>query len=788
MEKENRQKLFLISFWTIFSLPVITLAIIFILISNGKMGFMPSFEELENPKSNLASEVYSDDGNLLGKYYYQNRSSIDFDELSPNLVQALIAIEDIRFKDHSGIDAKGLARVFVKTIILGHSAAGGGSTITQQLAKNLFRMRERSQPADPPKNKFESAWRMAIIKFKEWVTAVRLERNYTKREILVMYLNTVFFGSNSYGIKSATSTFFNTTPDALKVEEAALLAGVVNAPTRYNPVLNPEASIERRNLVLAQMHKYGFLNKTRYDSIKQLPLGLKYMIKDQNQGLAAYLRSYLRTQLSADKPERDDYWSYTMFKEDSMQWIHNPMYGWCNKHKKPNGDNYNLYRDGLKIHTTINYKMQKYAEEAVKEHLGENLQPVFFKEKEGLPYAPFAEELEDEQREQIILRTIKRTRRYRSMKNAGCSMDSIMQAFHKPVKMKVFAWGGEKDTIMSPYDSILYYKHFLRVGMMSMEPHTGFVKAYVGGPNFKHFKYDHVTMGKRQVGSTIKPFLYTLAMQEDYSPCYKVPNVPQTFVIGDSVWSPKNSGITGYEGEMVTLKWGLTHSVNFISAWLVKQFNPQSVVNIIKKMGIESRVLPVPSVILGTSEISLYEMVGAFNTFANKGFYIEPIFVSRIEDKYGNLITDFKPRKKEVISQKTAYLMISLLQNVVNRGTGIRLRLTYEMENEIAGKTGTTQNQSDGWFMGLTPNLVTGVWVGGEDRSIHFNSIREGQGANMALPIWALYMQRVYNDGNLGVTTEDVFEKPEDFSMILDCNKFRQINEEEEYEILDEKY
>ena len=788
MKKKKKQTIFLVGFWTVFSLPFITLAIILSLIANGRMGFMPSFDELENPKSDLASNVYSHDGELLGKYYYHNRSPIDFDELSPNIVQALIAIEDIRFKDHSGIDAKGLARVFLKTIVLGHSASGGGSTITQQLAKNLFQMRERNMPERPAGNKFESAYKLVIVKFKEWVTAIRLERNYTKKEILVMYLNTVFFGSNSYGIKSAAKTFFNTTPNNLKIEEAALLAGVVNAPTRYNPVSNPEAAKERRDIVLAQMHKYGFIGRAKHDSLQQLPIQLDYMVNTHNKGPAAYLRSYLRTQLGATKPHRDEYWSYKRFKQDSVKWLNDPVYGWCNKNKKPNGENYNLYRDGLKIHTTINYKMQKYAEEAVKEHLGDYLQPTFFKEKKGHPHAPFSADLEKEQIEQIMLRDIKRTKRYWLMQKAGCSMDSIMRAFRKPVKMKVFAWGGDIDTVMSPYDSLLYYKHFLRIGMMSMEPQTGYVKAYIGGPDFKHFQYDHVIRGKRQVGSTIKPFLYTIAMQEGYSPCYRVPNVPQTFVINDSVWSPKNSGITGYEGEMVTLKWGLTHSVNYISAWLVKQFTPHSVVNLIKKMGVKSKLPAVPSIILGSSEMSVYELVGAFNTFANKGFYIEPIFITRIEDKYGNLISSFNNRNEEVISQETAYLMIKLLQNVVDRGTGIRLRLTYDIQNEIGGKTGTTQNQSDGWFVGLTPNLVSGVWVGGENRSIHFNNIRDGQGANMALPVWALYMQKIYADNNLEVTDDDTFERPSNFSMILDCSQYRKLNKQQDYQILDEDY
>jgi len=762
------KRFYIRAFWGLFALPFLVLFIIFILISHGTFGPMPTFEDLENPDNNLASQVISEDGGLLGKYYYQNRSYVKFRDLSSNIVNALLATEDIRFREHSGIDAKGLARVAFKTVLLGKSS-GGGSTITQQLAKNLF-------PRDTTTYNSSIARKgnLVLSKFKEWVTATKLERNYTKKEIMVMYLNTVPFGGNSFGIKSAAKTFFNTHPDSLKVEQAAILVGLLKAPTKYSPVLNPDQSKARRNVVLRQMDKYGYLSPQEYDSLRALPLNITYSLQDHNVGLATYFREHLRALLNKEKPNSGDYRNYKSYKEDSTQWANNPLYGWCNKNTKPDGEHYNIYKDGLKIYTTINSKMQKYAEHAVEKHLGEDLQPKFFDEKKGTSNPPFSKNLKEKQIEHIITRSIRQTDRYYHLNQKGLSKDSIRDIFNKPVKMRVFTWDGEKDTVMSPLDSILYYKHFLRAGLMSMNPHNGHVKAYVGGPNHKYFKFDHVTQGERQVGSTIKPFLYTLAMQEGYSPCYKVANVPYTFPVNDSIWKPKNSGPSDYDGEMVRLKWGLAHSVNYISAWLIKQFNPQSVINVMRKMGIDSKIDPVPSIFLGTSDISLYEMVGAYSTFANEGVYIKPQFVTRIEDRRGNVISTFTPPEREAINEQTAYLMLNLLQSVVKEGTGIRLRYKYELMNQIAGKTGTTQNQSDGWFMGVTPNLVSGVWVGGENRSIHFQGIALGQGANMALPIWALYMKNVYKDDSLTpkVSREDEFEEPLNFNYNLDCEEY----------------
>jgi len=764
--KINYNKKFYIRlFWTLVALPFVTLAIIFFLISQGVFGEMPTFEQLENPQNNLASLVYSEDGEQLGKYYIQNRSYVGFKEISSNIVNALIATEDIRFYEHSGIDARGLARVFFKTILLGKSS-GGGSTITQQLAKNLF-------PRDTTvyNSRIAYATNLVLAKFKEWITAAKLERNYTKKEILVMYLNTVPFGGMTYGLKSASRTYFNTHPDSLKLEESATLVGMLKAPTRYSPVLNPEQARERRNVVLSQMEKYNYINHSQYDSLSSLPLEIDYTRQDHNEGPARYFREHLRMLLTEEKPIRSEYSNPDNYKDDSTKWANNPLYGWCNKHTKPDGSHYDLYRDGLRIHTTIHSKLQNYAEKAMREHLGEDLQPIFMENKEDQKLAPFSEDLKKKQVDKIIDRAMRNTHRYKTLKQKGVSEDSIRKNFNKSREMEVFSWDGVKDTVMSPMDSIWYHKHFLRAGFMSMNPKNGQVKAYVGGPDYRYFKYDHVTQGARQIGSTIKPFLYTLAMQEGYSPCHKVPNVPRTFYINDSTWTPKNSGPSDMDGEMVTLKWGLTRSVNYISAWLIKQFNPQSVVNVMRKMGIESHIDPVPSIFLGTSDISLYEMVGAYSTFANKGVYTEPSFVTRIEDRNGNLLATFNPQESEAISEQTAYLMINLLQGVVQDGTGIRVRYKYELMNPIAGKTGTTQNQSDGWFMGATPNLVSGAWVGGENRSIHFNTIGLGQGANMALPIWAKYMTKVYNDSTLTnlVSKQDTFERPTDFNYNLDC-------------------
>jgi penicillin-binding protein 1A len=780
----RRRKLYLTILWFLYCLPFLTLLLLYILLVNDKLGYVPTFKDLENPDNNLASEVYAEDGILLGKFYLENRTYVEFESLSQNLVNALLATEDIRFHRHSGVDARGLGRVFVKSILLGQRSSGGGSTITQQLAKNLY-------PRDTTYYKLRIArmGKLGINKFKEWITAVKLERNYTKNEILVMYLNTVPFGSNAYGIKSATRTFFNTTPDSLKIEEAALLIGVLKAQTRYNPVLNPERAFFRRNIVLNQMLKYGYIAESEFDSLSILPITLQYKVQGHNEGLATYFRQYLQMTLGADKPERPHYFMYSSFVRDSIEWKTNPLYGWTHKNFKPDGSPYNLFSDGLRIYTTIDSRHQQYAEEAVKEHLKNYLQPTFFSVKKNKPNAPFSDEVTKDQIERIMQRSIHNTDRYRSLRRIGASEDSIKRAFETPVPMRIFTWEGARDTILSPYDSILYYKFILRAGLMSMDVTSGYVKAYVGGPDFRYFKYDHVKIGKRQVGSTFKPFLYTIAMQEGMTPCDRVLNVSQTFEDHDSTWTPRSPGGREYLGKKVTLKWGLAHSVNNISAWLVKHFPPQVIVDdIIKKVGIESYIIPVPSIIFGVSDVSLYEMVGAFNTYSNKGVYVQPIFVTRIEDKKGNLLATFQPNQREALSEKTAYLMVNLLKGVVDGGTAYRLRHTYNFTAEIGGKTGTTQNQSDGWFMGITPKLTGGVWVGGEDRSIHFDELALGSGTNMALPIWAIYMQKVYADSTMNIFQEDLFEPPPEFNVNLDCDVNEDIDQVINYELWEEEF
>ncbi len=763
-------KFYIRLFWALAVVPVFTIILLFILISFEKLGEMPSFEELENPENNLASEFYSSDGVLLGTVFWDNRSYTKHEEIPQNIIDALIATEDVRFHKHSGIDARGLGRVFVYTILMNRREAGGGSTITQQLAKNLF-------PRDTTtyNTSIGRKAHLGLAKFKEWVTAVKLEKNYTKDEIIGMYLNTVPFGGITYGLKSASKTYFNKTPDSLKTEESALLVGMLKGPSRFSPVRHPERSRLRRNVVLSQMNKYGYITPEEYDSLSLLPIEINYKVQDHNVGLATYFREYLRLTLNRSKPNPKNYISWRDYRNDSIEWQKNPLYGWCKKNQKPDGSDYDLYRDGLKIYTTIDSRMQMYAEEALVEHLKEELQDDFNAEQENNPNAPYYEELTGDEIQDIIDLAIRRTERYRGMRRRGIKMDSVKIVFNTPTEMRVFSWRGEVDTIMTPLDSLLYYKNFLRAGFLSVDPHNGHVKAYVGGPNFKHFKYDHVTQGKRQVGSTIKPFLYTLAMQEGYSPCHKVPNVPSTFLLNDTTWTPKNSGPTSRDGQMVTLKWGLANSVNWISAWLIKQFNPVSIIDVMRKMGVNSKIVAVPSIFLGTSDITLEEMISAYSTFSNKGVHSDPIFVSKIEDKNGNVLAEFTSTKNEAISEQTAYLMTNLLRSVVLEGSGGRVRWKYNLYNEIGGKTGTTQNHSDGWFVGITPNLVSGVWVGGEDRAIHFKGIGQGGGHNMALPIFALYMQKIYNDSTIvGVSTEDIFEKPLNFDIEIDCDKFEE--------------
>ena len=768
MRRINLYKLF----WGLFLSPFVILILILILIGVGAMGFMPTFDDLENPNKNIATEVLSDDGKLLGTIYKENRSFVNYEEISPNLIYSLVATEDIRFFGHSGIDFRGLGRVLFKTILMRSESSGGGSTITQQLAKNLF-------PRDTVVHGgLVRSTLLVIAKLKEWITAVKLERNYTKEEIITMYLNTVPFGSNAYGIRMASKTYFNKPPSSLTLEEAAVLVGMLKAPTMYSPVRHPDRSLKRRNVVLMQLRNYDYITPAMYDSISKLPIKLTYKVQDHNEGTATYFREYLRILLSAKLPVRANYVAYEDFYQDSLEWATNPLYGWCNKNKKPDGTPYDIYSDGLKIQTSINYNMQAYAEDAVEEHLKMYLQPSFVIEKRGMRNAPYASDLKPEQMQQIMDLAIKRTERYRAMRNAGIKWNDILKAFRKKEQMTIFSWKGERDTLMSPLDSLRYYKYFLRGAIMAMDPHTGYVKAYVGGPNFKHFKYDMVKMGKRQVGSTIKPFIYTLAMQEGYSPCYKVANVPTTFYLGDTVWTPRNSGLKDYEGRLVTLKWGLANSVNYISAWIMKQFNPPSVIDLMRKLGITSHLDAVPSLVLGTSDISLYEMVGAYSTYANKGVYTRPVLVTKIVDRSGTVLYNNRNWQVEAISEQTAYLMLSMLQAVVNHGTAYRIRSQYEMTMPIAAKTGTTQNHSDGWFMGVTPDLVGGVWVGGEDRAIHFDGIGMGQGATMALPVWVLFMKKCYADKTLKLSQGD-FEVPADFSFDLSCKEDRVPTEEE---------
>lgn len=742
-----------------FSVAILGVFLLFIGVSNGNFGFMPSFEELENPKNSLATEIYSVDKVLLGKFYFQNRSFVKYNDLSPEMVQALVATEDVRFYEHSGIDLIGLGRV-AKGLVTANKNAGGGSTLSQQLAKMLF-----------PRERFSNKIDMVFRKFREWVISVKLERSYTKEEILTMYLNKYDFLNLAVGIKSAARVYFNTTPSSLKVEQSAMLVGMAKNSSYFNPLRRPKLTLDRRNTVLSQMVKYNYLNQQQYDSLKLLPLGLDYQKVDHRRGSAPYFREYLRTSLTAKKPIKSRYpsWNKQRYIEDSLEWKNNPFYGWCHKNKKANGESYNIYKDGLKIYTTIDSRMQKYAEQAVEEHLGLDLQKALDREKKHHKNPPFSDDLDDEAVERNLISSMKRSERYRVLKNKNISLDSIKNIFETPTQMRIFTWKGERDTILTPNDSMLYYKGFLRAGFMSMIPQTGEVRAYVGGPNYKHFMYDMVGLGKRQVGSIIKPFLYTVAMQEGLTPCDKVPNIAQTFDVGDgTTWTSRNS-TSARTGEMVTLRWGLAHSVNNISGWVLKQFKPQTVVDMAKKMGIISRIDPVPSVFLGTSEITVREMVGAYGTYANKGVYIKPRFISSIENSKGSQIAQSIPQKHEVMSAKTAYLMTNLLEGVVKRGTGRRLGWKYNLRNSIGGKTGTTQNHSDGWFMGVTPNLVSGVWVGAEDRAIHFEKIGLGQGANMALPIWGLYMQKVYADESLNIPKLE-FEKPDGFNIDLECN------------------
>jgi penicillin-binding protein 1A len=768
MKGNTNNKKYLIWFWSIFIFPFVVVVTLFILISKEKLGPMPSFGELENPEYYLAAEVYSEDGVLLGKISIENRTWTEFKDISPFLTDALIATEDIRYNRHSGVDIRGLGRAAIRTILLGQST-GGGSTITQQLAKQLY-------PRDSARlSPIMKSLKLGVSKFKEWQTAVKLERSYTKEEIITMYLNKFDFSYNAIGIKSAAKVYFNTTPDSLNLQQSAVLIGMLKASTKYNPVRNYELMLQRRNVVISQMAKYGYITASDADSVKKLPIELNFRIEDHNSGLATYLREYIRKIMLRPEPDRDKYVRQASYDDALWEWENSPLYGWCAKNKKPDGTSYDVYKDGLKIYTTINSRMQKFAEEAMTEHLSKEVQPDFYRRAKNFKNPPYSDDLTRKEVDELMMSSLETSDRYYSMKRAGVPDDSIMLAFNTPVKMRVFSWKGDRDTIMSPLDSIRYFKYFIRSAFLVEDPHTGFVKAYVGGPDFRYFKYDAVTQQKKQVGSTIKPFLYTIAMQNGYSPCDEVENIPRSFEVGDSVpWKPKSSGPREYHGKMVTLKWGLAQSENYISAWLMEQFKPSAVTDLMRKMGVRSFIDPVPSIFLGTSDIKLEEMVGAYGTFANKGVYTRPMYVTRIEDKNGNTISRFTPKIEEVLSEDQAYLMLNLLQNVVLTGSGNRMRREpYNLMNQIGGKTGTTQNHSNGWFMGVTPNLVGGVWSGWEDQSIHFETLGEGQGANMALPVFAIFLKKVYSDPQFGIMEADEFERPANFNVDLDCDRVK---------------
>lgn len=765
-EKKRSWKKHIIIFWSLFLLGITGIALLFLLIAKGKLGFMPTFEELENPPNLLSSEIYSEDGNILDQYFiHENRIFVNYSNIPRHLIDALIATEDVRFFRHSGIDLRGLGRVF-KGIITGDASSGGGSTISQQLAKMLF-----------PRENISGKPELVLRKFREWVIAVNLERSYTKEEILLMYLNKYDFLNLAVGIKSASSVYFSIPPDSLQLHQSAMLVGMAKNSSLYNPVRRPELVMQRRNIVLNQMAKYGYISKEIRDSVKQLPLDLDYSKVDYRSGPAPYLREYLRLALTARKPDKEKYIlsQAQKFREDSIDWETNPLYGWCNKNTKPDGQNYNLYTDGLKIFTTIDSRMQKYAVESVEYHLKNNLQPDFDGGMKNLRNPPFANNMNAEEVEELMNREIRRSYRYIVLSRQGKNFREIKENFRQPVEMTVFSWKGEIDTLMSPMDSIKWYLRYFRSSFMAMENESGKVKAYVGGPNYQYFMYDMVKGGKRQVGSTVKPFLYTLAMQNGYTPCTKVPYVSQQFQMPDGrIWEPKEADLDDEnEGKLVTLKWGLANSRNWISAWVMKQFNPNAVVEVMKRMGVYSPIDPVPSMFLGTSDITLYEMVGAFNTYSNQGVYVKPYFVTRIEDRYGNVIASFQPERYEAFDEQTAYLMINLLQGVVDNGTGGRLRNREgygKFTMPIAGKTGTTQNHSDGWFMGITPRLTAGVWTGADLRSIHFRTIASGQGANMALPIWGYFYKKVLADPSLGYTEEMSFRRPANFNINLNCD------------------
>ncbi len=754
---------------------LLLIALLFFSISKGWIGYLPHINELQNPSYKFASQIISADGVTMGTWSYskENRVYVDYKDISPNLIKALIATEDVRFIEHSGIDARSVLRAVVKRGILMQKNAGGGSTITQQLAKLLY--------SEVSGSEIERLYQKPI----EWVIAVQLERHYTKEEIITMYLNKYDFGYNAVGIKSAANVYFGKLPSELNIQEAAMLVGMCKNSSLYNPRRRPEKTRDRRNVVLNQMEKAGYISKEQCEELKQTEMKLDFHSTDHKAGLATYFRQYLRGVMTAKKPEKKNYrgWQMQKFYEDSIDWETNPLFGWCNKNEKPDGSKYNVYTDGLKIYTTIDSRMQRYLEEAVQEHVAGYLQERFFAAKKNKKTAPFTDELTVEEVDKIMERAMRQSDRYREMKKGGASEAEIKEAFNTKEEMRVFTYAGMKDTVMSPMDSLRYYKYFLRTGVFSMDPHSGEVKAYVGGPNFNYFKYDMANVGRRQVGSTIKPFLYSLAMEHGFSPCDETRNIEQTLITEDGkLWSPKNTSKARY-GEIVNLRWGLANSNNWISAYLMSKLNPYSLKKLIHQFGLRNKEIEAtPSLCLGVCDASVAEMVSAYTAFVAKGIRTLPLYVTHIEDNQGNIVATFSAQKNEVISEESSYKMIEMLRAVINEGTGGRIRRIYKITADMGGKTGTTQNNSDGWFMGFTPSLVTGCWVGGEERDIHFDRMSDGQGASMALPIWGLYMNKVYADETLPYTQADTFDIPRDFDPCADKLPVP-VKEEEEEEV-----
>ena len=749
---------FLVRFlWAVLIASVVTTAFAFFAIKEGWIGYMPPIEDLQNPINKYATQVYSADGKIMGTWSSDrgNRIMVDYSKLPKSLVQALVATEDVRYYEHSGIDFYALGRAIVKRLVMGQKSAGGGSTITQQLAKQLFTER-------PAQTTLERILQKPI----EWVIAVELERNYTKDEILTMYLNKFDFLHNAVGIKVAANTYFNKEPIDLTVTECATLVGLCKNPSYYNPVRFPERSRERRNVVLAQMEKAGFLPSAECSKYQAEPLKLNFHVADHKDGIAVYFRDFLRRYMTANKPVRANYpsWGYVRYHIDSIYWENDPLFGWCNKNHKKDGTAYSIYSDGLKVHTTIDSRMQRYAEQACYEHVVKFLQPAFRRENSKKSTAPFSNKLTPAEVRKILMRSVRQSERYRALKAGGASDADIEKSFRTKTPMSIFTYHGEVDTVMTPLDSIRYLKSFLRTGFVSMDPKNGHVKAYVGGLDFTHFAYDMVMDGRRQVGSTIKPFLYSLAMENGSSPCDVAPNVQQTYIVAGKPWTPRNGSYSRY-GQMVTLKWGLQQSNNWISAYLMSKLNPSAFVQLLHEYGIYNpEIHPSMALCLGPCEITVGEMVSAYTAFVNHGIRAAHMFVTKIEDSEGNIVAQFQPRMNEVISEESADKMLYMLKAVVDGGTASRLRFKYNMEGELAGKTGTTNNNSDAWFMGLTPQLVSGCWVGGDDRDIHFDNMQYGQGASMALPIFAYYMKKVYADKQLDYDESEVFDLEEGYN------------------------